>query len=381
MNKIEFVDLKRQYLSIKDEIDAAISEVVTATAFVGGPTVERFEADFARYCECNYAVSVANGTDALHLALRALDVGPGDEVITVSHTFIATVAAITMVGARPVFAAIDPDTYCLDPASLEAHITPRTKAIIPVHIYGHPADMDPIMEIAARHGLAVLEDACQAHGARYKGRRAGSLGHIAAFSFYPGKNLGAYGDGGALTTNDAMLARRLRELCDHGRVGKYEHALFGYNSRLDALQAAVLGVKLRYLDAWNTRRREIAARYAERLAGVPDLTTPVEAPEVESVYHLYVVRTERRAAAQAALAANLIAHGIHYPIPVHRQPAWEAMFGPVSPTPALEHVERCASEILSLPMHPDLTDDEVDQVAEIVSTSHHAMPVVALPSR
>jgi dTDP-4-amino-4,6-dideoxygalactose transaminase len=379
-NRIEFVDLKRQYASIQGEVDAAMRAVVESAAFVGGPAMVAFEADFARYCETEHVISLANGTDALYLALRAIGVGAGDEVITVSHTFIATIAAIAQVGAQPVFADIDPDTYCLDPATLEGFITPRTKAIVPVHIYGQPCDMDPIMAVAERHGLFVLEDACQAHGARYKGRRAGGLGHLAAFSFYPGKNLGAYGDGGALTTNDAELAERVRLLRDHGRVGKYEHTAFGVNSRLDGLQAAVLGVKLRHLDRWNARRRAIAARYDERLAGLPGVTTPHEAAVAESVYHLYVIRTDRRAAVQAALNAEAIGNGIHYPIPVHRQSAWTARFGPVAPTPALALVERYASEILSLPMHPDLTDDEVDFVADVVTAAvraEAASPVAA----
>jgi dTDP-4-amino-4,6-dideoxygalactose transaminase len=365
-HKIEFVDLKKQYATIKPELDAAMSAVVSAGAFVGGPAVEDFEAEFARYCEVNYAISVANGTDALHLALRALGVGPGDEVITVSHTFIATVSAIIMSGASVALANIDPDTYCLDPADLERCITPRTKAIVPVHIYGQPADMDPIMEIAARHNLYVLEDACQAHGARYKNRRAGSLGHMAAFSFYPGKNLGAYGDGGAITTNDPELAQRARLWRDHGRINKYEHAIFAYNSRLDGLQAAVLGVKLRHLDGWNARRRQLAAKYNQLLAGLPGLVTPVEAPYAESVYHLYVIRTAHREAIQAALNAEGIGHGIHYPIPVHLQPAWASAFGPAVGPGAFPLIEKYATEILSLPMHPDLTGQEVEFVAATV---------------
>ena len=365
-SSISFVDLQRQYLSIKDEIDAAMRSVVEAGAFVGGAVLDSFEADFARYCGTTDAIGVANGTDALHLALLAMGVGAGDEVITVSHTFIASVSAIVQTGARVVFADIDPDTYCMRPDSIEALITPRTKVILPVHIYGQPADMDAIMDVAARHGLYVLEDACQAHGARYNGRRTGGLGHAAAFSFYPGKNLGAYGDGGAVTTNDPYLARTLRLLRDHGRINKYEHAVFAYNSRLDGLQAAVLGVKLRHLDDWNARRRQIAARYATLLADVPGIVTPVEAEYAQSVFHLYVIRTEQRAEVQAALQAAGIGNGIHYPIPVHLQPAWhDPAFGKGS----FPLIERYADEILSLPMHPDLTDDEVVYVADVVRTA------------
>lgn len=365
-SQIEFVDLKRQYATIKPEIDAAISAVVNAGAFIGGKAVTDFEQEFAAYCQTAYAVGVANGTDALQLALKAMGIGPGDEVITVSHTFIATVSAIIMVGATPVFAPIDPATYCLEPATLENYITPRTRAIIPVHIYGQPADMDPIMEVARQYNLFVLEDACQAHGAIYKGHRTGSLGHAAAFSFYPGKNLGAYGDGGAVTTNDEALAARIRRLADHGRTGKYEHSIFGYNSRLDAIQAAILGVKLRHLDSWNARRREIAARYTTLLAGTPGIVTPVEAGFARSVYHLYVIRTLQREAVQVALNTAGIGNGIHYPVPVHLQPAWTEKFGPTSDEKALGLIEQYAGQLMSLPMHPDMTDPEVELVAGLV---------------
>jgi dTDP-4-amino-4,6-dideoxygalactose transaminase len=365
-NKIEFVDLKRQYVSIKAEVDAAVGAVMATGAFIGGAALEQFEEAFAAYCGTKYAIGVANGTDALHLALLALGVGSGDEVITISHTFIATVAAITMTGAKVVLAPIDPATYCMDAAALEDYITPRTKVIVPVHIYGQPADMDAIMAVATRHNLVVLEDACQAHGARYKGRRAGSLGHVAAFSFYPGKNLGAYGDGGAITTDDANLDHQLRLLRDHGRISKYEHAFFAYNSRLDGIQAAVLNVKLQHLDAWNMRRRQLAAQYNQLLAGLPGLVIPTEATFAESVYHLYVIRTNQREALQEALTAHQIASGIHYPVPIHKQPAWLERFGALPPDPTLTLVEDYAAEILSLPMHPDLTDTEVELVAAVV---------------
>jgi dTDP-4-amino-4,6-dideoxygalactose transaminase len=365
-SKISLAELGRQCAPIKDELEAAIGEVVGSSWFIGGPVVERFEANFAQYCGARECVSVASGTDALFLTLKALGIGAGDEVITVSHTFIATVSAIAHAGATAVFCDIDPITYCMDPSSIAEKITERTKAIIPVHLYGHPADMDPIMHLADRHRLFVLEDSAQAHGAMYKGRRTGSLGHAAAFSFYPGKNLGAFGDGGAITTSDTELAVRLRRWRDHGRIEKYAHETFGYNSRLDAIQAAVLDVKLKYLDAWNDRRRAVAGMYASLLDGVDDLVLPVASADVEPVWHLYAVRSRRRSVLQAALDEENICHGIHYPIPVHLQPAWDGLGGESMSKGAFPLIEQYSSQLLSLPVHECLTDDEVESVARVV---------------
>jgi len=371
---IKFVDLGRQYEAIAPEIDAAIAEVVHSTAFVGGEYVARFEREFAAYCEAEHCIGVANGTDALELSLRALGVGRGDEVITVANTFIATAAAITAIGATPVFVDIDPDTQQMDARRLPGAITTRTRAIIPVHLYGHPADLDAILSVADAYDLPVIEDACQAHGARYHGRRVGAIGAIGCFSFYPGKNLGAYGDGGAIVTNSAELAARVRQLADHGREDKYRHAVVGRNSRLDALQAAILSVKLRHLDSWNEERRDVAAALTEQLAG-SGVITPVTAAGVEPVFHLYVVRVEDREAAQRALAQADIASGVHYPIPLHLQPAYadlarRAKLGPGS----FPITEEYASQILSLPLFAELTEWEVGQIAATMKSV--AVPVL-----
>ncbi|PJB35242.1 MAG: erythromycin biosynthesis sensory transduction protein eryC1, partial [Deltaproteobacteria bacterium CG_4_9_14_3_um_filter_51_14] len=312
---IPFVDLKAQYDGIKEEIDKAISDVISKTAFVGGPFLESFEKSFASFCGVKNCVGVGNGTDALYIALRALGIGPGDEVITVANSFIATSEAITMTGARVVFVDINPRTYNIDVTKIEEKVTPRTKAIIPVHLYGQPADVDPIIAIAKKHGLKIVEDAAQGHGGLYKGRRIGSIGDLACFSFYPGKNLGAYGDGGAVVTNDDALADKVRMIANHGRMEKYNHKLEGVNSRLDGLQAAILDVKLRHLPAWTDGRRRNAALYNDYLAG-SGVVTPVEIPDVTAVYHLYVVRVpdRRREALQEHLKQSGIATGIHYPI-------------------------------------------------------------------
>jgi dTDP-4-amino-4,6-dideoxygalactose transaminase len=347
-------------------VQGAMAEVLAATAFIGGAAVARFEREFAAYCEAAHCVGVANGTDSLELSLRALGIGPGDEVITVPNTFIATAAAITAVGATPVFVDVDPDTYQMDVSLLPAALTPRTRAIMPVHLYGHPADLDPIMALAAEHDLYVIEDAAQAHGARYKGRRVGGIGHVGSFSFYPGKNLGAYGDGGAVVTNSAELAARIRQLADHGRTDKYSHAVVGRNSRLDGLQAAVLGVKLRHLDGWNAARRRIAAELGERLAGLP-VATPVVATDVEPVFHLYVIRTEDREALQRSLDEAGIASGIHYPIPLHLQPAYADLAHAENLWPGSFPVaEEHASRILSLPIYAELTSEELDRICAAV---------------
>ena len=363
---IPFVDLHRQYHAIAAEITEAMTAVIGQTAFVGGAFVERFEREFADYCDAAHCIGLANGTDALELSLRALGIGPGDEVITVPNTFIATAAAITATGATPVFVDIDAATYQLDPALLQQAITPRTRAIMPVHLYGHPADLDPILAIAEAHDLFVVEDACQAHGARYKGRRVGAIGHVGCFSFYPGKNLGAYGDGGAVVTNSAEIADRVRQMADHGRVDKYRHAIVGRNSRLDGLQAAVLSVKLRHLDRWNAQRYRIAMELTAKLLEGP-VVPPIISPDVEPVFHLYVVRTEDRDALQRALGEAGIATGVHYPIPLHLQPAYAAAYQAAGiGVGSYPIAERYAREILSLPIFPELRYDEIDRICEVI---------------
>jgi len=366
---VPFVDLKAQYRSIKDEVRDAIDEVLESQHFVLGPNVKAFEEEFAAYSEAQYAVGVNTGTSALHLALLAAGIGPGDEVITVPFTFVASVAAIEYCGAMPVFVDIDPVTYTMDPSLIEAAITPRTKAILPVHLYGQMADMDPIMEIARRHGLIVLEDACQAHGAEYKGRRAGSIGDLAAFSFYPGKNLGAYGEGGAVTTSSAEYARTIRMLRDWGAERKYFHQLKGYNFRLEELQAAILRVKLRHLEAWTEARRAHAQRYAELLAMAP-VATPTESDDARHVYHVYAVRAADRTGLQQFLTERGVQTGIHYPIPVHLLEAHADLGYKRGDFP---HSERAADEVLSLPMFAELTDEQQQQVAEAIRASAGAM--------
>lgn len=366
---IPFVDLHAQYASIKSEVRLAIDRVLESTRFVLGPEVERFEAEFAAYCGARYAVGVNSGTSALHLALLAAGVGPGDEVITVPFTFVATAAAIVYAGATPVFVDIDPASYTMDPAQLAQAITPRTKAILPVHLYGQPAEMDAIQSIAARHGLTVIEDAAQAHGAEYMGRRAGSMGQVGCFSFYPGKNLGAYGEGGAVTTNDPALARRLRMLRDWGTEQKYHHELLGYNYRLDEIQAAILRVKLRHLDAWNEARRAHAARYNELLADGP-VALPQARADSRHVYHIYAVRTACRARLQQALTEQGVQTGIHYPVPVHLHPPFLAYDRGAGSFP---HAEQAANEVLSLPMFAELTDEQVETVAVAVKSAEGAV--------
>jgi len=356
---VPFVDLKAQYAALKPEIDSAIQAVVARCDFILGQAVSEFEAEFARFCGVRHAIGVGNGTDALRLGLLAAGIGPGDEVITAANTFIATTEAISQTGAAFRLVDVDERTYNLNPALLEDAITPRTKAILPVHLYGQPADMDPILDVARRHNLVVVEDACQAHGARYKGRRAGSMGHLAAFSFYPAKNLGAYGDAGAVVTDDEALAHRLDLLRNHGQKSKYEHVMEGYCSRLDTLQAAVLRVKLRHLDAWNARRRQVAAWYNERLADLP-VVRPHVMPGAEHVYHLYVIRTERRDALREFLAARGIGTGMHYPIPL---PLTEAYAGLGFRRGQFPVTERLAGEILSLPMFAEMTEAQVDEAA------------------
>jgi len=359
MRKLPLVDLHAQYASIKAEVDAAMRAVVETAAFVGGPAVREFETAFAAYCECKRVVSCGNGTDAIYVVLRGLGIGPGDEVITVANTFIATAEAISNTGARPVFVDVRADTALLDTTKLEAAITPRTKAIVPVHLYGQPADMDEITRIARAHDLVVIEDAAQAHGARYRGRRVGTLATAATFSFYPGKNLGAYGDGGAIAFSDAALAEKCAMLRDHGRLDKYLHEIEGVNSRLDTLQAAVLLVKLRHLDAWNEARRRAAARYLERLAGIRDLVVPVVADGNEPVWHLFVVRHPERDRLREAMEKAGIGVGIHYPVPLHLQPAYKHLGYERGTFPVAEEL---AATCWSLPLFPELTEADVDRV-------------------
>jgi len=356
---IPFVDLKSQYLSIKDEIDSAVLKVLESTQFVLGSEVKALEAEFASYCNANYGIAVNTGTSALHLALLAAGIGPGDEVITVPFTFVATAAAIYYTGATPVFVDIDPVTYTIDVSKIENAITERTKAILPVHLYGQPADMEPIMEIARRHGLTVIEDAAQAHGAEYKGQRVGSIGDIGCFSFYPGKNLGAYGEGGMIVTNNPEYTHTMQMLRDWGQEQRYHHVLKGYNYRMDGIQGAILRVKLRYIEEWTEARRTHAAQYNQLLAN-SGLITPVALPHNRHVYHVYAVRTSQREWLQQQLTAQGIQTGIHYPIPVHLQTAYADLGYQQGDFP---HSELAAREVLSLPMYAELTDAQVSQVA------------------
>ncbi|MDJ0617902.1 MAG: DegT/DnrJ/EryC1/StrS family aminotransferase [Calothrix sp. MO_192.B10] len=355
---IPLVDLKAQYLTIQSEISAAMERVISRTAFIGGEEVKQFEQEFADYCEVKACAAVGNGTDALYLTLRGLGIGPGDEVITVAHTFIATTEAISLTGARPVFVDIREDTMLICPDAIEAAITPRTKAILVVHLYGQPCEMDRLMEIAQAHGLKVIEDAAQAHGARWQGHRVGSLADAACFSFYPGKNLGAYGDGGAVVSQDEDLIRHIRMLANHGRLEKYTHEIEGVNSRLDSLQAAILRVKLPYLDQWNQSRQKLAAAYIEAL-GNSDVILPVIHPNAESVWHLFVIRVSDRKRFQAYLKDQGISTGVHYPIPLHQQPAYRYLQITQGSLPVTEKI---AQEIVSLPMYAELTNHMVNDV-------------------
>jgi len=363
---VPLVDLTVQYESIRPEIDAAIQSVIARTAFIMGPDVREFEKHFAEHCTSAHAVGVASGTAALELTLRACNIGAGDEVITSAHTFIATAEAISAVGAHPVFVEIDPRTYNIDPDAVAAAITPATRAIMPVHIYGQPADMERIMAIAERHNLAVIEDAAQAHGASWSGQRVGAIGHAACFSFYPGKNLGAYGDAGAVTTNDARIAELVGLLRNHGRHSKYLHDIKGYGERIDTLQAAILLVKLRYLTKWTTDRQRIAARYDELLADLEgEIVLPYVHPAAEAVWHLYVIRTPRRDALLEHLNRRGIGAGIHYPTPLHLQPAYADLGYACGDLPITEAV---ADTCLSLPIFPEMTDaQQAHVVTEIRS--------------
>ena len=364
--QVPFLNLRAQHASLEAELHAAFQQVLETSAFAGGPFVADFEADFAAFCSTTHAIGVGNGTDALWFALLAGGVGPGDEVITVPNTFIATAEAISLTGARPVFVDVNPDTYLIDPSRIERALTSRTKAILPVHLCGQVADMDPIMAIARRHGLLVIEDACQAHGAEYKGRPAGSIGDAGCFSFYPGKNLGALGEAGGVVTNDPELARKIRVMRDHGQHAKYHHDVIGWNGRMDGLQGALLRVKLRSLASGNAARRGHAAHYQRLLGGVEGIVTPVIPRDTLPVFHLYIVRVAQRDHVLAELAAQGIGCGIHYPRPVHLQGAYSGL--DLSPG-SFPITERLAGEILSLPMYPELTPDQIAYVADVLKTT------------
>jgi dTDP-4-amino-4,6-dideoxygalactose transaminase len=358
---VPMVDLRAQYLRIRPDIDAALQRVVDSTAFIKGEDCALFEQDFAAWCGARHAVGVANGTDALTLALKAHGVGPGDEVITVANTFIATGEAILLNGGTPVFVDVDAGSFTMDPAALESAITPRTKVVLPVHLYGHPADMAAINAIAARHGIPVLEDAAQAHGAEVAGRRAGNLGHAACFSFYPGKNLGAYGDAGAVVTNDAVFAAKVRQIANHGGgATRYDNVVPGTNSRLDTLQAAVLRAKLPHMDRWNDERRARAEAYAWALQGIPGVTLPREQPWGRSAWHLYTIRTKNREGLQAHLNSRGIATAVHYPRPIHLQPAMASAGGKAGDLPVSEMLSR---EVIQVPLYPELGLDTVKRIA------------------
>jgi dTDP-4-amino-4,6-dideoxygalactose transaminase len=361
---IQFVDLRKQYAPFKDEILSGIEKVLDGMQLFLGENVQQLEKEFAQFCGAGYGIGVSDGTSALHVILRAFDIGVGDEVITVSNTFIATGEAIVLAGAKPVFVDIDPSTYLMDVSKVEAKITSRTKAILPVHLYGQTVDMDPLLEIAAKHNLRVIEDACQAHGAEYKGRKAGTLGDAAAFSFYFSKNLGAYGEGGFISTNDSELAAKMRMLRDHGSGTRYHHDLIGFNSRLDEIQAVVLRAKLPHLAEWNEQRREHARLYNELLKDTP-VKTPTELAVNTPVYHLYVISTPKRDELQAALKEQGIFTGIHYPIPLHLQKAMEFLGYKMGDLPM---TEKAATDILSLPMFAELTDEQIATVVDSIKS-------------
>jgi dTDP-4-amino-4,6-dideoxygalactose transaminase len=367
--QVPLLDLKAVHQPMREELIAIIGEVIDSNAFAGGPFVAGFEQDFAAFCGSPHAIGVGNGTDALWLSLLALGIGPGDEVITSPMTFIATAEAISFCGAKPVFVDIDERTYTLDPHLLERAITPRTKAIIPVHLFGQTADMDPILEIATRHGLAVVEDACQAHGAEYKGRKAGSMGITGCFSFYPGKNLGALGEAGAVVTGNEELKNKIQMLRDHGQAKKYQHSLIGWNARMDGIQGAVLRLKLRHLSKANEARRAHAQFYNQQFAGVENLITPIEAGYGRHVYHVYTVRTRGRDEILREMASRGIACGIHYPIPLHLQEAYQFLGHQRGSFPV---AERCAEEFLSLPMYPELSAEQIGKVERELKTLLHS---------
>jgi dTDP-4-amino-4,6-dideoxygalactose transaminase len=358
---VPFLDLSAHHAPLRSEIDAAIGQVIDSGAFAGGPFVAAFEECFAAFCGCTWCIGVGSGTDALWLTLLACGVGPGDEVITVPNTFMATAEAITYCGARPVFVDVDALTYTMDPALIEEAITPRTKAIIPVHLFGQPADMDSILEIARSHGLLVIEDAAQAHGAEYRGQRAGSLGDAGCFSFYPGKNLGALGEAGAVVTNDPELQKKICILRDHGQIHKYRHAMVGWNARMDGIQAAVLNVKLRHLQTGNELRRAHAAKYDEALSDIENVMPPFTADYAKHVYHIYAIRVPRRDEIVQLLAKMGVGCGIHYPVPIHLQDAYHSLGYQIGTFPI---AERTARQFISLPMFPELTSAQIQLVTK-----------------
>lgn len=366
--KVPFLDLRAQYESIKEEINDAIQQVLESCAFSGGPFVEKFEREFAAFCGCKYAIGVGSGTEALWLSLLALGIGPGDEVITVPNTFIATAEAISFCGARPVFVDIDEHTYNMDPQKLDGFLKFRDsqsatrnsiKAVIPVHLFGQMADMDPIMEIARKYELFVVEDACQAHGAEYKGKRAGSIGNAGCFSFYPSKNLGAYGEAGAVVTNDHNLVEKIRMLRDHGQARKYYHDVIGWNGRMDGFQGAVLSVKLKHITAWNDARRKNTKLYNELLADSDRIVVPHEADYGKHVYHIYAIRVPDQDSLIDVLKARNISCGIHYPVPVHLQEAYRYLNFLKG---TFRVAEQCSKEMVSLPMFPELTKGQIEHV-------------------
>ncbi len=357
---VPFLNLKSLHEPIKDEINDAIQRVLNSCAFAGGPFVEQFEKDFATFCQCEHAIGVGSGTEALWMALLALGVGEGDEVITVPNTFIATAEAISFCGAKPVFVDIDEHTYTIDPEKIEAAITPQTRAIIPVHLFGQMADMDPIMLIAKKYGLFVVEDACQAHGAEYKQQRAGTIGDVGCFSFYPGKNLGAFGEAGAVTTNNRDVAEVIRALRDHGQHEKHEHGMVGWNGRMDGIQGAILSVKLKHLTRWNQARRDNAMRYNTLLSGIKEIKVPRPSIHNKHVYHVYSVRVPNRPVFMDVLQSKGVACGVHYPHPIHRQKAYAGL-GYSEGTCLV--AETCAEEFVSLPMCPELSSEQIEYVS------------------
>ncbi len=363
MKNIPLVDLRGQYAPLQEEVKEAISDVLDGMNLFLGENVFQLESDFAEFCNATHAVGVGSGTDAVYLGLRALGVGPGDEVITVPNTFIATVSAINMAGAKPVFVDIDPDTYLMDTSKIREAITERTKVLLPVHLYGQPVAMDKVSMLAQEHGLGVLEDACQAHGAEYRGARTGTLGDAAAYSFYYSKNLGAYGEGGMVVTESRDIATQLQLLRNHGSSTRYYHSVLGMNSRLDELQAAVLRIKLRHLEQWNAARRELAGEYNRRLADLPDVITPAESADAKHVYHLYVIRTRERDSLLDWLKEHGVHAGIHYPVPIHLQEACSDLGYERDDFPVAEKV---TDEIISLPIYPELTIDDVAYVCQTI---------------